>query len=88
MWQLVYISLLLTITLHFTRDQKENLLKNQEVSKYYAHDCRYIYRNEIDKVYFKLDMAYEDFKDLPRRTAFENVLQDKAFKLSSDPKYD
>ena len=33
-------------------------------------------------------MAYEDFKDLPRRTAFENVLQDKAFKLSSDPKYD
>ena len=32
-------------------------------------DSRYIYRNELDKACFKHDMAYENFKDLPRGTA-------------------
>ena len=30
------------------------------------------------------DMAYEDFKDLPKRTASDKVLRDKAFKIASD----
>ena len=29
-------------------------------------DSRYIYRNELDKVCFQHDMAYEDFKDLAK----------------------
>ena len=29
-----------------------------------AGDSRYIYQNELDKVCFQHDMAYEDFKDL------------------------
>ena len=33
-------------------------------------------------------MAYGDFKDLPKRTAAEKVLRDKAFKIASDRKYD
>ena len=33
-------------------------------------------------------MAYEDFKDLPKRTAADKVLRDKAFKIASDQKYD
>ena len=33
-------------------------------------------------------MAYGDFKDLPKRTAADNVLRDKAFKIASDQKYD
>ena len=33
-------------------------------------------------------MSYGDFKDLPRRTASDKVLQDKAFNLAEDPKYD
>ena len=33
-------------------------------------------------------MAYEDFKDLPRRTAAGKVLRDKTFKIAKDPKYD
>ena len=32
-------------------------------------DSRHIYQNEIDKVCFKHDMAYCNFKDLTRRTA-------------------
>ena len=33
-------------------------------------------------------MSYGDFKDLPRRTASDKVLQDKAFNLAEDPKCD
>ena len=44
-------------------------------------DTKYIYRNELDKACFQLDMAYGDFKDLARRTAADKVLRDKAFFL-------
>ena len=33
-------------------------------------------------------MAYGDLKDLPKRTAADNVLRDKVFKIASDQKYD
>ena len=33
-------------------------------------------------------MAYGDFKNLPKRTATDKVLRDKAFKITSDKKYD
>ena len=33
-------------------------------------------------------MSYGDFKDLPRRSAADKVLHDKAFNLSKNPKYD
>ena len=33
-------------------------------------------------------MAYEDFKDLAKRTAADKALRDKAFKIASDQKYD
>ena len=33
-------------------------------------------------------MAYEDFKDLARRTAPDKVLRDKAFDIAKNPKYD
>ena len=33
-------------------------------------------------------MAYGNFKDLPKRTAADKVLRDKAFKIASDQKYD
>ena len=37
---------------------------------------------------FQHDMAYEDFKDLAKRTASDNVLRDKAFNIAKNPKYD
>ena len=49
-------------------------------------DPRYI--NELDKNYFKHDMAYEDFKDLNRRTFADKVLCNKAFNIAKDRKYD
>ena len=33
-------------------------------------------------------MAYEDFKDLKRRTFSHKVLRDKAFNIAKSPKYD
>ena len=51
-------------------------------------DTSYIYKNELDKACFQHDMAYGDFKDLPKRAAAGKVLRDKAFKIASDQKYD
>ena len=48
----------------------------------------YIYKNELDKACFQHDMTYGDFKDLPKRTAADEVLRDKAFKIASDQKCD
>ena len=33
-------------------------------------------------------MVYGDFKDLHRRTASDEILRDKAFKIAKNPKYD
>ena len=47
-----------------------------------------IYQNELDKVCFQHDMTYGDFKDLPRRTASDEVLSDKAINIAKMLKYD
>ena len=39
----------------------------------------YICENELDKACLQHDMAYEEFKDLTRRTASDKILRDKAF---------
>ena len=46
----------------FTKN-KERIQKFKETG-----DTSYIYKNELDKACFQHDMAYEDFKDLKRRT--------------------
>ena len=42
----------------------------------------------LDKACFQHDMAYVDFEDLVRRTAFDKMLHDKAFNIAKNPKYD
>ena len=51
-------------------------------------DSRYIYQNKLDKACFQYDMAYEDLKDFPKRTASDKALHDKAFNITKNPKYD
>ena len=48
----------------------------------------FIYRNELDKACFQHDMAYGKSKDLVKRTQSDKVLEDKAFKIASNPNYD
>ena len=66
----------------FTKNQ-ERIQKFKETG-----DTSYIYKNELDKACFQHDMADGDFKELPRRTASDKILRDKAFNNSKNPKYD
>ena len=66
----------------FTKN-KERIQKSKQTV-----DTSYIYKNELDKACFQHDMAYEDFKDLTKRTIADKVLRNKAFKIASDHKYD
>ena len=59
----------------FTKS-KERIQKFKETG-----DSKYIYQIELDEACFQHDMAYGDFKDLPRRTAADKVLCDKALVL-------
>ena len=48
----------------------------------------FIYENELDKAYFKHDMAYGKSKDFVKRTQSDKVLRHKVFKIAINPKYD
>ena len=57
--------------LWFTYNACGPLTKNKEQLQKFKEtgDSRYNYQNELDKACFQHDMAYGDFKDLPRKTA-------------------
>ena len=48
-------------------------------------DLGFIYQNELDKACFQHDMAYGDFKYLPKRTASDKVLHEKTFNIAKNP---
>ena len=58
---------------------KERIQKFKETG-----DSRYIYQNELPKTCSQHDIAYGDFKDLPRRTASDKVLRDKVFNIAKN----
>ena len=66
----------------FTKN-KERIQKFKETG-----DTTYIYKNKLDKACVQHDMAYGDFKDLPRRTASDKTLRDKAFNIAKNSEYD
>ena len=51
-------------------------------------NANFIYKNELDKVYFQDDPAYSNSKDLVKRTQSDKILKDKAFNIAKNPKYD
>ena len=67
----------------------DRLLKTKKKFKNLKkQETNYIYKNEVDKACFQDGMVYGDFKDLPRRTASDKALRDKAFNIAKNPKYD
>ena len=61
----------------------------QRIEKFIqTENANFIYKNELVKACFQHDMAYCKSKDLVKRTQSDKVLRNKAFKISSDPKYD
>ena len=53
-----------------------------------THDSIYTYQKDLDNACFQHDVVYGDFKDLPRITASDKVLHDRAFNIAKNPKYD
>ena len=51
-------------------------------------NTNFFYKNQLDKARFQHDMVYGKSKNLVKRTQSHRVLKDKAFKITSDPKYD
>ena len=47
----------------------------------------YTYKNHLDKVCFRHDIANGKYKDLTKRTKSDKVLKDKAFNCAHNPKY-
>ena len=63
--------------------------KKERIEKFIqTGNTDFIYRNELDKTCFQHDMAYGKSKNLAKRTQSDKILQDKAFKIPSDSKYD
>ena len=67
-----------------------NIYKNKEQIKKFkeTEDSRYVYQNELDKACFQNDLAYGDFKDLPKRTFADKILRDNKFNIAKDIKHD
>ena len=74
----------------FTQSACGPFTKNKERIQNFEEtgDSRYIYQNELDKTCFQHGMAYDDFKDLTRRTGSDKTLHDKAFNIAKNPKFD
>ena len=64
------------------------LLKTRKVYKYLKKQVIKDLSKKLDKACFRYDMAYVDFKGLPRRASSDKVLRDKAFNIAKNLKYD
>ena len=49
-----------------------------------THLCK----NELDRASFAHDAAYSDSKDLGKRTTWDQILEDKAYQIAGNHKYD
>ena len=76
--------------LGFTYSSWVPFTKNKKRIKKFKEtgDTKYIYKNELDKTCFQHDMAFGDFNDLAKRTAYDKYLKDKAFNITKNPIYD
>ena len=74
----------------FTYSASGLFTKNRErIEKFMkTGNTDFIYKNDLDKTCFQHDMAYGKSKYLARRTKSDKVLIDKAFEITSNPKYD
>ena len=51
-----------------------------------TRNANFIYENELDKAYFQHDKAHGKSKDLVKKTQANKVLNNKAFKIATNPK--
>ena len=65
----------------------KHLERAAKIPAFTYNTCGKITKDKERKAYFQDDMAYGDFKDLPRRTATVKVLRDKEFNIPKNSKY-
>ena len=53
-----------------------------------SRNTDYIYKNDLDEACFQHDMTYGRYKGFTKRTKSDNVLREKAFKITINLKYD
>ena len=70
----------------FTYSDCGPFTENKEIMQIFKEtgDSQYIYQNKLDKACFQHDMAYEDFKDLTRRTVVDKIIHDKVFNITKN----
>ena len=68
--------LYLVLVNHLQKTKKENYLS------------QHIYQNELDKACFQDDITYGYYKEWTKRTVSDQILRDKAFDITVNPKYD
>ena len=69
----------------------DHLLKTKnEFKNLKKHEIRDIFTkmNFIRHDFSMIWLLYDDFKNLERRTASDQILRDKAFNIAKNPKYD
>ena len=69
----------------FAYSAAESFTKNKETTQKFIETANswHIYENELNKACIQHDMAYEDLKNLYRRTFADKVLCDRAFNIAS-----
>ena len=68
----------------FTCSACEPFTKNNEGIEKFTEmvDSQYFYQNELDKACIQHDIAYREFKDLPRIMASDKIFPDKGFNIA------
>ena len=72
----------------FTKKQEYIKSRKQKAVNIYIYIYIYIYQNELETVYFQLDIAHWAFRDLPKGAVSDNRLRNKAFKTTINSQYD
>ena len=74
----------------FTYSACSPFTKNKERTEKFMQtgNTDFIYKNELDRACFQHDMTYGKSKDLAKKTQSDKVLEDKALRIESNPKYD
>ena len=74
----------------FTYSASRSFVKHRErIQKFKEEsDSNYIYKKKLYKTCFAYDAVYADSKNLTNITVLDKVLNNRAYKIALNPKYD
>ena len=74
----------------FTYSAFGSFTKHREIIQKFRAigNSKYLYKDELNKVFFAHDEAYSDRKDLANRTISDQILKDRALEIARNCGYD